>query len=323
VPFFGSNQLGDTYYFTPKTVNGLGIVDCRRGKDQLKLYVYGEDEGAKGGNNVASIIIHFLKERGLLDGHKRKKLNIIMDNCGGQNKNRHELRLALYLVHKGCFADVEFMFLVIGHTKNVADCLFNIAKILYRKMNIFTIKKLTEALNHAEQVDCCIIEHGLFRDWDGYISTSAKDTLDSVKKWQIFKVSDARQGIMTKISSNLPDATRADENFFTSKVATNLRNEIVVAKYPLPLYQQRPGLKPIKQMELFIKLRPLIPSEYWDDICPQPSLDVMLKYKKEKSEKNRKKREDSKAKTAAGLAPRKKPRTSNISNKQTNIFYSR
>jgi hypothetical protein len=120
-------------------------------------------------------------------------------------------------------------------------------------MNIFTIKKLAEALkNHAEQVDCRIIEHGLFRDWDGYISTYAKDTLDSVKEWQIFKVSDARQGIMTKISSNLADATKADENFYTSKVRTNLHDDIVLGKYPLPLYQQRPpGLKPIiKQMEL-------------------------------------------------------------------------
>jgi hypothetical protein len=89
VPFFGSSQPGDTYYFTPETVNGLGIVDCRREKDQLKLYVYGEDKRAKGGNNVASIIVHFLEERGLLDGHKRKTLNIITDNCGGQNKNRH------------------------------------------------------------------------------------------------------------------------------------------------------------------------------------------------------------------------------------------
>jgi hypothetical protein len=80
VPFFGSDQPGDTYYFTPKTVNGFGIVDRRWDKDRLRLYVYGEDEGGKGGNNVWSLIMKFLEEGGLLDGLKRKKFNIIMDN---------------------------------------------------------------------------------------------------------------------------------------------------------------------------------------------------------------------------------------------------
>jgi hypothetical protein len=90
----------------------------------------------------------------ILDGHKREKLNIIMDHCGGQNKDQHALQLTLCLIHKGCFADVKFLFLVVGHAKNVADRFFNIAKILSRKMHIFsTAKKLVEALNHAEQVD--------------------------------------------------------------------------------------------------------------------------------------------------------------------------
>jgi hypothetical protein len=28
LPFFGKDQPGETYYYTPKTVNLLGIVDC-------------------------------------------------------------------------------------------------------------------------------------------------------------------------------------------------------------------------------------------------------------------------------------------------------
>jgi hypothetical protein len=157
-------------------------VDCRWDKDRLRLYVYGEDEGDKGGNNVGSLIMKFLEEGGLLDGLKRKKFNIIMDNCSGQNKNRHILRLALYLVHKGHFEYVKFMSLVVGHTKNVADRLFNIAKILYRKLNIlYTLSMLSEAFNTAEQVDCCIVDHTEFRDWETFVSKFAKDKLDSVK----------------------------------------------------------------------------------------------------------------------------------------------
>jgi hypothetical protein len=30
MPFFGKDQPGDTYYYTPKTINLLGIVNCQK-----------------------------------------------------------------------------------------------------------------------------------------------------------------------------------------------------------------------------------------------------------------------------------------------------
>jgi hypothetical protein len=61
---------------------------------------------------------------------------------------------------------------------------------------------------------------------------------------------------MTKLSSNLPDATKEEEYFYTDKIATNQRDAIVYTEYP---YQQSPGLRPIKQMELYIKIPPTHP----------------------------------------------------------------
>ena len=72
-----------------------------------------------------------------MDGVKRKKLSIIMDNCVGQNKNNYVLRLASYLVRKGYFSHVQFVFLVVGHTKNAADRFFNALKAYYRFRNVF------------------------------------------------------------------------------------------------------------------------------------------------------------------------------------------
>ena len=68
MPFFGKDQPGETYYFTPKTINLLGIVDCNQEKEVLHAYAYSEEEGSKGGNNVASLIMKHLVDRGLLDG---------------------------------------------------------------------------------------------------------------------------------------------------------------------------------------------------------------------------------------------------------------
>jgi hypothetical protein len=49
---------------------------------------------------------------------RHKELNdIIMDNCGGQNKNNHVILLAPYLVEMGFFETANIIFLVTGHTK--------------------------------------------------------------------------------------------------------------------------------------------------------------------------------------------------------------
>jgi hypothetical protein len=41
-----------------------------------------------------------------------------MDNCGGPSKIKMVLWLALYSVVMNCFKQVEFIFFIIGHTKN-------------------------------------------------------------------------------------------------------------------------------------------------------------------------------------------------------------
>ena len=62
-----------------------------------------------------------------------KELNIIMDNCSGQNKNNFVLRLAPLLVKEVFFKQVNFLFYIAGHTKNCCDRWFSIMKRMYRK----------------------------------------------------------------------------------------------------------------------------------------------------------------------------------------------
>jgi hypothetical protein len=57
MPFFRKDQPGETYYYTPETINLLGIVDCNPKKDLQHAYAYSEEEGGKGGNNAAFLII--------------------------------------------------------------------------------------------------------------------------------------------------------------------------------------------------------------------------------------------------------------------------
>jgi hypothetical protein len=122
--------------------------DDGKPSDHLYFHCFKEGDGNKGGNNVASLIIKSLTNFGVLqvDGPgnpiRGKELNIVMDNCGGQNKNNHVILLAPYYVEVGYFETVNMNFLVVGHTKNVCDRRFNNLKKEYkREMSISLMKQ--------------------------------------------------------------------------------------------------------------------------------------------------------------------------------------
>lgn len=91
MPHFGSEQPGDIYYFSPLGIYLFGIVSPYLAKDSLLCQYFTEGEGAKGGNNVSSMLLNSFKLDGFFDrGQKDGPMGefaLIMDNCGGQNKN--------------------------------------------------------------------------------------------------------------------------------------------------------------------------------------------------------------------------------------------
>ena len=123
LPYFGRTQAGDTYYYSYLGVYNLRVVDTKL--DHLHVHLYHEGEGKKGGNNVASLVMKSLITMKLINDFKtpgtasNDVLHIVFDNCSGQNKNNMVLCLVPYLVDMGFFREVHFIFLVIGHTKNV------------------------------------------------------------------------------------------------------------------------------------------------------------------------------------------------------------
>jgi hypothetical protein len=298
-PYFGRDQPGDTYYFTPLTVNVLGIVDTRPAKDTLHAYVYEEDQGHKGGNNVASLLFKHLQDNNLLDGIKRRQLNIIMDNCAGQNKNRMVIRLSVYLLEMYYFEEVQFVFLVAGHTKNCADRLFNLAKARYSKRNIYTLKQLCEAVKHELVVPYAITWRD-FQNWDKMFNILYKGSLQAVNKYQIFRCDeDLDDGDLECKTSDLETASTSVDKLKKKGMAVLERVEKLLHLKPEPLYTEKPGLKPIKECELYFKYRPHVPEEFREECCPTPSDEVLeteanrkkekiAKYKKEKSDKAKK-----------------------------------
>jgi hypothetical protein len=143
LPHFGAEQPADIYYFSELTVNIFGIADVTQKPTKMIAYGYTEDQGGKGGNNVSSLIMKGLADLGWLKQDcPGKRLSIIMDNCGGQNKNKYVLRLALLLAELKYFLTVELIFYIRGHTKNACDRLFNQLKKRWHKRQVFTMTQV-------------------------------------------------------------------------------------------------------------------------------------------------------------------------------------
>ena len=62
------------------------------------------------------------------------------------------------------------MFLIVGHTKNAADKLFNNLNMTYRKVNVHTMDGLFKVLNVSGHVTVHPTEPEDFHDWKSYLN---------------------------------------------------------------------------------------------------------------------------------------------------------
>jgi len=173
LPVYNEEQPGITYYYSVLGMYNLGMVNHAHvygnGKAIEHMYcrVYHEGVGKKGANNVSSLIVKTLRQLNLLlDDSAGGELNVIFDNCSGQNKNNTVVKLAAWLKAMGFFYTVNSTFLIVGHTKNAADRLFNSLKHEYCKRNILTMEDLVFQLNVSTSVMVIPTSHDDFLDYD-------------------------------------------------------------------------------------------------------------------------------------------------------------
>ena len=121
LPHFGSEQPGDTYYYSPLRIYLFGIVSSYKRKDSLLCQYFTEGEGAKGGNNVASMLWNNFKINDFINISSTQgplgEYYMVMDNCGGQNKNRMVIRFFLMMCELQILKKAGNLYLVRGHTK--------------------------------------------------------------------------------------------------------------------------------------------------------------------------------------------------------------
>ncbi len=197
LPIFNSQQPGATYYFSPMTVNNLGVVDQAHkyndGKvgEHMHCHVYTDAVWRKGANNMASLIMKTLRHLNILrDDEHGSELNIVFDNCCGQTKNNTVLRLAAWIAKLGYFLEVNVIFLIVGHTKNAADRLFNSLKVQYQKKNLYTFDQLVEALGKSRTITIHPAVSEDFHDYGDLFDFFYKKLAGQIKQNHIFSLFD-------------------------------------------------------------------------------------------------------------------------------------
>lgn len=318
-PFFGQEQPGETYYFSPLSINLFGITDACGEEETLHSYCYHEGQGKKGGNNVTSMLHHYLHKHlripvirydesaGAWGGH----LVLVCDNCGGQNKNRMVTRYLLWLIECKVFRKVSLVFLIAGHTKNPCDRLFNLLKKGYRQRNIFDVDGLITILDENK---FCTAEKPLgFHDWDKYLE-SLYARPKSIKKWHIFEVEAGKfnrdaNGGMTRMQlrrSASKDATTATQQCI--KPIDNRAN-ILSEWYTFLEKIEPPGIRAIKKREMWQKFRPVVPEQYHGlDIYQRPTDEELEDLKKQRANKAKEKKKVKEAAASYTAEERKRKR---------------
>ena len=291
LPIYNFQQPGCTYYYSPLSVYNLGMVNHAHAyedgvvKEHMYAHVYHEGVGKKGANNVASLIIKTLRQLNLLrDDLAGGELNIIFDNCSGQNKNNTVLKLAMFLKASGYFKHVNFIFLIVGHTKNAADRLFNSLKHEYRKKNLYTMETLLLALSVSDSVTVIPTLPEDFDNYDALFKDLFRNLSGKVKQNHIFACS-ADDQMDLRESDIIEHKTNTHKCWKTGRLlnAAQLKEHTLATLAKMECV----GINPYKQVEMHFKYGPHVPEEWRNDVlfCP-PDDKVMSMVKMEKSERS-------------------------------------
>ena len=313
LPNLSGNQPGDTYYMSPLSCYVTGIVDngvAPDEKESMNCYLWREFEARRGQNNIASCLLKDLKRRGWLRKSKAE-LAIIADNCAAQNKNRVMIRLLVWLVEAGYFKKASLVFLVKGHTKNACDRNFNLLKLRYHKTDVYTYKQLIEVLSFHKQINVVPMEKEDFKDfleWQDRFYRSPKG--GDISQTHVFTVFGEGYGNPTSVWKQdrcgapitVEDFLPTNRNKKAKVMDAEARKNAIDKMLSELKILEPPGLREIKQVELYIKWGPLMPSDKErNETCPKPSDEVLAKVKDERNEKQKEKKQARKEKKQSGV----------------------
>ena len=198
---FPSNpmQPGPIYFKTPRKCGIFGVM-CEAVPHQVNYLI---DEAAtvgKGANATISYLHHFFSRHGLGE----TDVHLHADNCAGQNKNNYFLWYLAWRIGTELHHNINYSFLIAGHTKLGPDRCFGMLKKSYKVSFISSIYELARmvdtssntGVNKAQLVathDGRVIVP--VYDWSTFLGQYFKK-IPNIKKLHHFRFSNNEPGVV-------------------------------------------------------------------------------------------------------------------------------
>ena len=266
---YEDHQVGPIYFKTPRIAQLFGVC-CEALPRQVNYLIDEADFPGKGADTVISILDHFFANYGLGEQH----LLLTADNCAGQNKNNAVLNYLLYRTIKLLHRQIDWAFMLVGHTKFSPDAYFGLLRKRYRQSKVYTFKQMVDVIN-TSTVKACNVCHPYrnddgnasikYRAWSKWLEKYFRK-LPGISCYQHFSMSSDRPGeVIVKRSADSAEETYQllKRNVKSSFSQMNLPEEIIPK-----------GLSPERQWYLYDNIRAHIPSPIDKDItAPLPEVE--------------------------------------------------
>ena len=260
-----SRQVGPLYFKVPRKVQIFGVNN-----ESLPLQVnylldeidtIGQDgKKSHGPNTVASLLHHFF----CVHGFGEKGCILSADNCGGQNKNRTIVAYLAWRCIVGLHESVTYDFMLAGHTRCLVDGCFGLLKQKYRRSNVYSMEQLAQVVDQSSTVNSAVLFSkcsAQWYAWDTFLARHFKP-VPGISRLHHIKFSAADPGII-KVK-DLHNTEERSINIVKTTVAA-------IRSAGMPEVLTPAGLSQDRQAYLFKQIRPHVPPEFQDELCPPPA----------------------------------------------------
>jgi hypothetical protein len=166
--------------------------------------------------------------------------------------------------------------------------MFNQMKLKYHKKDIFSWSQTLETLDTKEHVRIADAQEAMFKDYGALLDKFyGSFKAGTIQKNHIFKVEHTDEKLNMQCAVHDGAACVNQPMLKPGQVLGKDRTAAIDAFVVAAL--KPPGLRPIKQVELYKKFRPFVPRRFWDDTCPKPSDKVLMQVKDETATKKKQK----------------------------------
>jgi hypothetical protein len=260
LPHF-ADQPSLLYFLSLLNVMLFCVLDEVRGVQTN--YVYHEGEGAKGSNNVVSMLVdHFYR----MPAQQRRRVVYHCDNCTGQNKNNAVMKLMCWLCLTGRAVWIEVKFMLKGHTKFGPDGRIGTIKKAFKRRDAFTLEHIREIVDGSSDGNRCrLFPASHFCDFRTPLDRIFRD-VPGISGYHYFRFRADRPGCVEV--KRLPEDEYTSVSLLLEPLKEGERHD-AYAFDAAPL--EEPGIAARKRNDLFRKIREHVPAEHRDWLCPDPS----------------------------------------------------